>query len=153
MNKPPKFYQQTTHQQVRSRLEMLLGALDASLTALRLDGCGDWVIFGKLGHIYIDGQGFLLYATTGESARRWFNVKQRLSFCRLTQDGDDEGCLHLDRLPTKIEASAIRKALGIRKRRHLPPASMVQDISALGLEQSRANSPSASPAFVKKHGG
>jgi hypothetical protein len=153
MNKPPNFYQQTTHGQVRSRLEMLLGALDASPTALGLDRWGDWAIFGKLGHIFIDGHGFLLYVTTGESPRRWFNVKQQLNFCRLTQDGDDEGALHLDRLPTKIEASAIRKALGIRKRRHLPPASMVQDISAPGLEQSRANSPSGGPAFVKKHSG
>jgi hypothetical protein len=131
MNKPPNFYQQTTHQQVRSRLEMLLGALDASLTALRLDGCGDWAIFGKLGHIYVDGRGFLLYVTTGDSARRWFNVKQRLNFCRLTQDGDDEGCLHLDRLPTKTEASAIREALGIRKRRHPSPASTAQATCAL----------------------
>ena len=76
----------------RSRLETLLGPLDASPTALRLDGCGDWAIIGKLGHIYIDyldGRGFLLCVTAGESARRWFNVKQRLSFCRLTQDGDD----------------------------------------------------------------
>ena len=153
MKKSPNFYQQTTHQQVRSRLETLLGVLDASPTALGLDDCGDWAIFGKLGYIYIHGQGFLFYVTTGESARRWFNVKQRLNFCRLTQDGDDEGCLHLDRLPTKIEASAIREALGIRKRRHLSPASMVQGMSAPGLEQSRANSPSDSPAFVKKHGG
>lgn len=138
---------------MRSRLEMLLSALDASLTALGPDDCGDWAIFGKLGHIYIDGQGFLLHVTTGESARRWFNVKQRLNFCRLTQDGDDEGCLHLDHLPTKIEASAIREALGIRKRRHLSPASRAQAISALGLNQSSANSPSGDPTFVKKHSG
>jgi hypothetical protein len=80
-------------------------------------------------------------------------AEQRLNFCRLTQDGDDEGCLHLDRLPTKIEASAIREALGIRKRRHLSPASTAQVISALGLKQSCANSPSGGPAFVKKHVG
>jgi hypothetical protein len=30
---------------------------------------------------------------------------------------------------------------------------MVQDISTPGLEQSRANSPSGGPAFVKKHSG
>jgi hypothetical protein len=35
-------------------------------------------------------------------------VKKRLAFCRLTQDGDDEGCFHLDRLPTKNEAETIR---------------------------------------------
>jgi hypothetical protein len=103
---------------MKAQLETLLRALDASPTALGLDGCGDWAIFGKLGHIFIDSDGFLLCINTGESARRWSNVKERLGFCRLTQDGDDEGCLHLDRLPTKIEASAIREALGIRKRRH-----------------------------------
>jgi hypothetical protein len=37
-----------------------------------------------------------------------------LFFCRLTQDGDSEGCLHLDRLPNAAEAIAIREALGIR---------------------------------------
>jgi hypothetical protein len=132
----------------RIQLETLLRALGASPRALRLDGCGDWAIIGKLGHIFLDGQEFLLCVTTDESVRRWFNVKQQLSFCRLTQDGDDEGCLHLDRLPTNIEASAIRKALGIRKRRHHPSASTAQAISGA---QSRANSPSGDAAFVKKH--
>ena len=147
MKKSPNFYQQTTHQQVRSRLETLLGVLDASPTALGLDDCGDWAIFGKLGYIYIHGQGFLFYVTTGESARRWFNVKQRLNFCRLTQDGDDEGCLHLDRLPTKTEpAPSVRRLASVS-------AATAQAISTLGLEQSRANSHSASPAFVKKHSG
>ena len=41
-----------------------------------------------------------------------------LAFCRVTQDGDDEGCLHLDRLPTAAEAELIREAVGIRKRLH-----------------------------------
>jgi hypothetical protein len=120
----------------RSQLEELLDALNASPTALRLDGCGDWAIVGKFGQIVSDGQGFLLCITTGESARRWFNVKQRLSFCRVTQDGDDEGCLCLGHLPAMIEAGAIREALGIRKRRQVSAAAMVQAISA--LEQSRA---------------
>ena len=37
----------------------------------------------------------------------------------MTQAGDDEGCLHLDRLPTPTEADVIREALGIRRRKHL----------------------------------
>jgi hypothetical protein len=117
-------------------LEELLHALDASATALRLDGCGEWAIIGKLGQIVVDGSGFLLCVTTDESARRWFNVKQRLAFCHLKQDGDTEGCLHLDHLPNKTQARAIREALGIRKRRYVSPAAMVQAIST--LERSRA---------------
>jgi hypothetical protein len=116
--------------------EELLHALNASPTALRLDSCGDWAIIGKLGQIVVDGHGYLLCVTTGESARRWFNLKQRLSFCRVMQDGDDEGCLHLDHLPNLTEARAIREAVGIRKRRQVSATAMAQAIST--LEQNRA---------------
>jgi hypothetical protein len=102
-------------------LASLLTALDASSLALRRDECGDYAINGKLGHIFADGAGFLLCVSTDESARRWTFVKQRLSFCRVTQDGDDEGCLHLDRLPTPAEADLIREAVGIKRRRHMTP--------------------------------
>ena len=78
---------------------------------------GDWGIHGKLGHIYADGAGYLLCVSTEESPRRWTYVKRRLGFCIVTQDGDDEGCLRLDRLPAPHEADAIREAIGIRKRR------------------------------------
>jgi hypothetical protein len=91
-----------------------LTALDATPRALRRDACGERAIVGKSGHVYADA-GFLLYVSTAESPRRWTNVKHRLNFCRVTQDGDDEGCLHLDRLPTPEEAGLIREALGIRK--------------------------------------
>jgi len=55
---------------------------------------------------------------TGESVRRWKNVKKRLAFRRISQDGDDEGCLHLDRLPTAHEADLIRGANVICHRKH-----------------------------------
>jgi hypothetical protein len=48
-----------------------------------------------------------------ESSRRWNNVKKRLSFCRITQDGNDEGCLPLDRLPIRAEADVIRDAVHV----------------------------------------
>ena len=80
-----------------TQLEKPLAALDASQLGLRRDECGDYRINGKLGHIYPDSDGFLLYVSTGESARRWTNVKARLAFARVTQDGDDEGALRLDR--------------------------------------------------------
>ena len=107
----------------RAQLLTLVKALDVSVLRLRRDECGDHRINGKRGHIYRDGAGFLLYVTTGESKRRWTNTKQRLGFCRVTQDGDDEGCLHLDRLPTRAEAGLIRQALRIRRR--LPSSVIV----------------------------
>jgi hypothetical protein len=101
----------------------LLDALDASQLALRRAVCRGWAddlaIHGRLGHIYADGTGYLLcVAPGGSTTRRWTNVKRRLGFCRLMQDGDDEGCLRLDRLPTPVEAEAIRDVLGIQRKRH-----------------------------------
>ena len=125
----------------REHLETLLEALDASSLALRRDACGDYAINGKSGHIYADGSGFLLCVSTGESARRWTNVKGRLAFCRLTQDGDDEGCLHLDRLPTAVEADLIREALGIRKRRHLSDEELARITAALERARGSINRP------------
>jgi hypothetical protein len=110
------------HADDRVRLHALLTALDASPVALRRDlhrregRKGDHGIHGKLGHIYADGAAFLLCVNAkderDQSPRRWTNVKRRLAFCRISQDGDDEGCLRLDQLPTSAEAVLIREALG-----------------------------------------
>jgi hypothetical protein len=84
---------------------------------------GDLGLRGKDGHIYVDGAGFLLCVSGIDerifTARRWGAIKKRLVFCRLTQDGDCEGCLHLDHLPSKRETAAIRAALRIKRRRSL----------------------------------
>jgi hypothetical protein len=50
-------------------------------------------------------------------ARLWSAAKRKLSFCQLRIDGDDEGTLHLDHLPSPAEARAIRRVMAIRKRR------------------------------------
>jgi hypothetical protein len=128
-------------------LEAMVTALDASPTCFERPVCrgftGDWQITGKLGHVLADGDGYLLYVSTEKSSRRWTNVKERLgSFCILMQDGHDEGCLHLDRLPTPDEAVIIREALGIRKRRHLSPEEIAA--RARQLEQFRSLSKPAS---------
>jgi hypothetical protein len=116
-----------------TQLEKLLAALDASKLALRRDECGDYRINGKSGHIYPDGRGFLLCVSTGESLRRWTNVKARLGgFCRLTQDGDDEGALHLDHLPSPTEATIIREALGIKPKRTMAAEALAR------LERARS---------------
>jgi hypothetical protein len=127
----------------RERLLIFLAALDASPVALRRDlhrdegHKGDYSIQGKCGHIYIDGKGFLLCVTAKDerdkSPRRWTSIKRRLEFCRITQDGDDEGCLHLDQLPTPVQAGLIRQALGIRKRRTLTEDSRAQLDAARSL--------------------
>jgi hypothetical protein len=133
----------TSERDDRASLKALLGALDASEVALqrnlvRGEGrVGGWAIYGKLGHVYSDGDGYLLCVVEDDereqSARRWSNVKARLvsELCRLTQDGDDEGCLHLDRLPAPHEVAVIREALGIRKRR------IVTDDARRQLEAAR----------------
>ena len=111
--------------------DALARLLDASSVALKRDFWrgygpkGDWGTHGKFGHVYPDGSGFLLvFVSERLSTHRWNAVKRDLHFCRLMQDGDSEGCLHIDRLPTKTEGALIREALGIRKRRALDRANL-----------------------------
>jgi hypothetical protein len=75
----------------RASVLALIASLDASPRSLRRDVCGDHAITGKLGYIYANGTGYLVCVVTGESPRRWTNVKKRLAFCQVRQDGDDEG--------------------------------------------------------------
>jgi hypothetical protein len=160
-----------THQQMnvadRAHLDTFLTAIDASPTALERPNCRGWVgeyqITGKHGHVLADGAGYFLYATTPErdrrdpdgkirtygSSRRWNNVKRQLIFARLIRDGDDEGVLRLDRLPTEAEAGAIRDCLGIRRRRHLSPEALAQARSALELAAGRAKSPVPEPGSAQ----
>jgi hypothetical protein len=42
----------------------------------------------------------------------------------VTQDGDDEGCLRLHRLPTPEQSTVIRDALGIRKKMEFAPEDL-----------------------------
>jgi hypothetical protein len=130
----------------RSRLQDLLGALDASERQLRRDECGDWQIGGRWGHIYAMGDGFHLVAFTDEcdvgttdrrSARRWESAKRRLAFAVVVQDGDEEGILRLDRVPTSAEAEEIREILGIRRRRHLSPEEIALRLAH--LDKSRGS--------------
>ena len=94
----------------------------------------------------------MLYVTTNQSARRWTNIKARLDFCRVSQDGDDEGALVLDRLPTAAEGEAIREALGLRKRRHLSEDAQAQARSALERAKVALNRPQTAAAFAKSAG-
>jgi hypothetical protein len=103
-------------------LETLRVALNGAKASLRRDDCGLWILRGSRGHIstYGDGKGWQLnyVRSDGEasgSKQNWTWKKRRLaSFCRLTQDGDDEGCFYLTKLPTPEEAHEIRDIFGIR---------------------------------------
>jgi hypothetical protein len=105
-------------------LENFLEALEASSTSRRRDDLGDMCISGKAGRIYCLPaayrlpEGFYLYCDPG-SARAWGFVKKALDFCKVAQDGDADGYLFLNRLPTSAEAELIRDKLMIRKRRVL----------------------------------
>ena len=55
-------------------------------------------------------------STAIPTLRTWTYLKNQLSFCRVTQDGDDEGCLRLFDLPTPEQAVLIRKAIGLKRR-------------------------------------
>ena len=105
--------------QDRALMRELLKALDGSNRALRLDECGAWRITGKHGHFYTwgDGMTWLLFCDPG-SPRKWTNIKKSLSpFCRVTQNGDMEGCLRLLARPTPEQAALIRRAIGLKRRK------------------------------------
>jgi hypothetical protein len=157
---------QTRAMSDRTYLETLLTALDASPIALGRPNwrgwVGDYQITGKLGHVLADGAGYFLYATTPErdrrdpdgkirtygSPRRWTNVKRRLTFARLIQEGDDEGVFRPDRLPTPAEADAIRDVIGIRRRRHMTAEALAN------LERAREaiKTPLPGPALAQTTG-
>ena len=113
----------------RAALLKLMPALGCSDTALRRDECGDPRLEGKHGHIYaVCGSldepgkpGFMAYLSC-ETGMAWTYAKKALSFAKVMNDGDDEGALFLDRLPSKSEAEMIRRYCGILKKRDMGDA-------------------------------
>jgi hypothetical protein len=112
-------YESTGHDQDdKAQLETLRMALNGAKASLRLDDCRLWTLRGKRGYAstWGDGKTWCLFAGA-RSPRAWTAMKQRLAFCQVTQDGDEEGVFRLNRLPTPEEAAEIRVALGIRQTR------------------------------------
>ncbi|MGJ4899448.1 hypothetical protein ACQR2B_30990 [Bradyrhizobium oligotrophicum] len=113
---------QTTLHSLRQRdkaeLQQLLGALNGAKNGFRLDHCSDYMIAGSRGEIRACNGTFSIYIRT-HSIRAWNFAKKQLHFCVVRQDGDDEGILTLDRLPTEAEAKVIRDYVGLRQTR--PP--------------------------------
>jgi hypothetical protein len=133
----------------REQQERLLAALDASPSQLRRDECGSWVIAGRRGAIHTWGDGKTWGAhVIGRSTRHWTMIKRRLAFMTVTQDGDEEGCLRLLRLPTQDEATLIRDALLLRKRRALTEEARASLIAAGVKGRFRADRAATAPALV-----
>src|SRR5262245_28086091 len=105
----------------RTQQKALLAALNGWNRALRRDECGAWRITGSRLDPYMGRRQEL-------GSLCWLSVGDVLDLheapaCVLAhyQDGDGEGCLHLQQLPTAEQAEVIRDVLGIRKRVELGP--------------------------------
>jgi hypothetical protein len=109
----------------RAALLMLVKALGTRDSALRRDERGDWRVEGKKGHVYaipgivganLPKPGFHFFVM-GWSTAGWNKAKDALDFATLTNDGEDEGALFLDRLPAEAEIEALRHYVGLPKKR------------------------------------
>jgi hypothetical protein len=111
----------------RMQQQALLAALGAWDRALRRDECGAWCISGNTGsiHTWGNGKSWVLFVAC-RSSMHWTYTKRQLSFCTVSQDGEDEGCFRLHTLPTLEQASVIRDVLGIRKRTVYAPESLAR---------------------------
>ena len=115
----------------KQQLRSMLTALDVAGNQMRLDECRTWTIMGKRGYVatWGDGARWFIYCAPG-SGRKWNNLRRDLSpLGKCTQDGDDEGIIRLDRLPTAEEATAIRKAVGLIKRPPINPEVVKANLS------------------------
>ena len=92
-------------------LGQLIEVLKCSLTTRQRDR-----VVGTKGWIYAEPEGFYFYYEAS-SVKMWNIVKKEMAFCLLSQDGDSDGVMLLNRLPTEPEAEIIRQRLGIRKRK------------------------------------
>jgi hypothetical protein len=129
----------------KSQQKALLKALNAWDRALRRDECGAWTIIGSRGtiHTWGDGQTWALFVAC-HSSRHWTATKARVAFCKVTQDGEEEGCLRLSRLPTPDQAEAIRDALGVQKRREIS-AGVLERLRSFSFERKSRSEPVLEP--------
>jgi hypothetical protein len=138
----------------REALLKLVSALGCRDNALRRDECSDWRVNGKLGHIYAVPEGFQIYYRGAPefeeptSTQGWTWAKKALEpFCAATNDGDSEGMLLLDRLPTAAEAEILRDKLRIPKKREIGEAER-ERLRATGFRShvDRDGSPLETPS-------
>jgi hypothetical protein len=60
-----------------------------------------------------------------------------MHFATVTQDGDEDGCLFLDRVPTKAEAAVIRGRLRIAKKREVGEGEL-ERLRSIGVRFAKA---------------
>lgn len=104
---------QVNHKKDRDLLINLTKALNISKSHIRKDELNYWVILGKEACIDTDGEYWYIHLST--SPRKWNNYKKALEWMELMIDGDEEGCLRLQRMPTETESRSIRKLLQLRQ--------------------------------------
>ena len=81
-------------------------------------------------NVRFDPLGFQIYVER-KSVREWSFAKKPLKpFAKLTNDGDEEGMLFLDRLPTADEAEVIRQYVRVAKKRVLSDEERARLLSA-----------------------
>jgi hypothetical protein len=129
----------------RAQQKLMLAVLNAWDRALRRDECGAWCISGTCGtlHTWGDGKSWALYVSCN-SGQHWTWVKKKLSFCTVTQDGDEEGVLRLDQLPTPDQANIIRHVLGIQKRREVS-ADVLRRLKTFAFDRKPRSTASVDP--------
>ncbi|MCS3896446.1 hypothetical protein M2171_005579 [Bradyrhizobium japonicum USDA 38] len=102
------------HKSDRALLLSLVSVLSVSRARLSRDGCGDWTIRGRRGHISTDSVAAYVYLTC-KTKRRWEAAKRELRLV-VAQDGSDEGIIRIDDLPpSESQAEILRRLLGLRK--------------------------------------
>ena len=102
----------------RPLLRKLVDIMKVSRTKIKLDECEDWCITTREGKVYTDGKKIYVHFFHGWKTS-WDTVKTHLPFMEVQIDGDTEGVLALDRLPTKDEAEAIRIELKLSMKKVL----------------------------------
>jgi hypothetical protein len=124
--KPMDVYPPTIQRPALLELMKAIGCRD---NALRRDECGDWRINGRRGHIYaVPGSSARFQMLImGWAANGWRRAKMAFApFAELTNDGDDEGTLLIDRLPTDQEAEIVRHFVGIAKKKELSEETLTR---------------------------
>lgn len=113
----------------KQRIEQFADALDISHRNIHKDSCGQWTISGDAGHLQTwgDQSSYLLYVSA-YSARKWSAIKRKAEGFgwEITQDGDEEGCIHAG-LPNEAQSDFLRSLLGLRRRRHPPSAQTINN--------------------------
>jgi len=115
----------------RAYLITLCDKLDISNRRICKDSYGNAYLQGRKGFIDTDSE-FWYVRISCRTPTLWKNVKKRLNFMVLWQDGDEEGALRLDRYPTEKESEIIRENVGFSRKPKLTEEERKSRIERLG---------------------